>query len=220
MSKLRIGSIRTPPQIPPRPTPRPPARPSPARPANGLRATPRPARTQTRPPNAQRPARPTTRPPARPQNNRPRPAGQQRPPARPSRTQPRTQQPRTQQLLNPRPTARPPRVPPVIQSHFDSALAGKYQSQIDSTGRVVSNEGWLTLAKGESPKTKSTEGKDRGHLIGKQFGGLGGLSNIVNMDPRINRSFINAFEGCLADHVRSGMVLYLRAYSRFSSCRS
>jgi hypothetical protein len=81
---------------------------------------------------------------------------------------------------------------------------------VDANNRVVSNEGWLKIQPGESPSTEGDEGKQRGHLIGKQFGGSGDSSNIISMDPRINMSFINAFEGAVAEAVKSGRELYMK----------
>jgi hypothetical protein len=103
------------------------------------------------------------------------------------------------------------RPPPAPDSKvYSGQVPGYYLPTPDATGRVVSVEGWLTLAPGDPPSTDGTPGKDRGHLIGEQFGGKGDSSNIVDIDPRINRSFILTYEERIADHVRDGKQLYMR----------
>ena len=58
---------------------------------------------------------------------------------------------------------------------------------------------------------------DRGHLIARRFGGLGDASNIVPMDPRINRSYVETFENSLARQVEAGKQVYLRARVEYDS---
>lgn len=88
--------------------------------------------------------------------------------------------------------------------------SGQYETTFNTSGQVQSIEGWLKKQPGEAPSTPIEEGKDRGHLIGKQFGGSGDASNVIPMDPRINRSYINAFEGAVAREVASGREVYMK----------
>lgn len=105
----------------------------------------------------------------------------------------------------------------VLGEHQSLLPPGKYEPTFDSSGRISANEGWLRLQPGETPSTPKKDGKDRGHLIGKQFGGSGDDANVIPMDPRMNRSFINSFEGAIADEVAKGRDIFMNVSVEYGS---
>lgn len=90
-----------------------------------------------------------------------------------------------------------------------------YKYETDDIGRPVSAGGKLHLKEheGRMPikdsienigKGDQKEGDDRGHLLGDQFDGSGGLENLIPQDANINRNDYKNFENELAKEVKSG----------------
>lgn len=92
---------------------------------------------------------------------------------------------------------------------------GEIARSVDGQGRTTVVEGWLRLQPGEAPRGRTVEGRDRGHLMARQFGGSGEAWNLTPQSARINRSYINALEGTLARRVRAGENVYLRVRPRY-----
>ena len=100
-----------------------------------------------------------------------------------------------------------------------------YHYKTDDRGRTISAEGLLRLRSPEFKRDmESMEiiGKgdqrmddDRGHEIGYQFGGSGGIENVVAMDRTVNQKLYAPIENRMGDALRDGAKAYLRIESKY-----
>jgi len=90
-----------------------------------------------------------------------------------------------------------------------------YKYSTDDEGRITAAEGKLHMKEhdGRLPMNDSIsvigkgfekETDDRGHLIGDQFGGSGGMENMIPQDSSINRGSYKNLENQLANEVKAG----------------
>ena len=99
-----------------------------------------------------------------------------------------------------------------------------YKFTVDNKGRTVSAEGKLEL-KPETGrnklKQKEAGGKDRletddgGHLIGRQFGGVG-EKNLVAQDSILNKGPYNRLETKWAKAIKNGDEVFVRIDPKYS----
>jgi len=100
-----------------------------------------------------------------------------------------------------------------------------YHYRTDDNGRTISAEGQLRLRSPEfkrnmEPMEKIGKGDqkkddDRGHEIGYQFGGSGGIENVVAMDRTINQERYAPIEKRLGDAIRDGARVYLKFETKY-----
>lgn len=104
-----------------------------------------------------------------------------------------------------------------------------YTYKTDRQGRVISTEGQLRLRKPEYVRkmdSMETVGKgdqkendERGHSIGHQFEGSGGMENLTAMSKELNHGDYSKMENKLADAIKAGDTVHLKVnpvYSRDS----
>ncbi len=99
-----------------------------------------------------------------------------------------------------------------------------YKYTTDKLGRTVSAEGELKL-KPETGRNKQLQkeagGKDRlktddgGHLIGRQFGGVGEM-DLVAQDAILNKGTYNALETKWANAVKNGDKVYVKIDPKYA----
>ena len=100
-----------------------------------------------------------------------------------------------------------------------------YQYETDEQGRPISAEGTLRIRDPEFKRNMDPmsavgkgdqhEGDQRGHLIGHQFEGSGGLENLVPMDGKLNQGDYVKLENTLADAVKDGADVRLKVEPRY-----
>lgn len=98
-----------------------------------------------------------------------------------------------------------------------------YRYQTDGKGRIVKAEGTLRLENGirDENAQRSVGGEDRlpgdqgGHLIGRQFGGSGGLDNLAAMKGELNQGEYKKLEMDLRKALENGQTVDLTVTSRF-----
>ena len=89
-----------------------------------------------------------------------------------------------------------------------------YKYVTDDKGRIVSAEGTLRIREPDYKEFRENvkdydnqeykPNDERGHLIGYQFEGSGGLENLVPMDHYLNQGDFKKLESTLADSVKNG----------------
>ena len=95
-----------------------------------------------------------------------------------------------------------------------------YKYETDELGRTISAEGTLKIRdpeydrKMDSTETvfkgQKIEGYERGHLIGYQFGGSGGIENLSVMSGEVNHGDFYKMETKLANAVKDGADVKMR----------
>lgn len=100
-----------------------------------------------------------------------------------------------------------------------------YQYETDDQGRPISAEGTLRIRDPEFKRDMDSmravgkgdqqEGDQRGHLIGHQFEGSGGIENLVAMDGKLNQGDYVKLENTLADAVKDGADVRLKVEPRY-----
>ena len=100
-----------------------------------------------------------------------------------------------------------------------------YQYETDDQGRPISAEGTLRIRDPEFKrdmdpmsavcKGDQQEGDQRGHLIGHQFEGSGGIENLVAMDGKLNQGDYVKLENTLAEAVKDGADVRLKVEPRY-----
>lgn len=98
-----------------------------------------------------------------------------------------------------------------------------YRYQTDGKGRIVKAEGTLRLENGirDENAQRRVGGEDRlpgdqgGHLIGRQFGGSGGLDNLAAMKGELNQGEYKKLEMDLRKALENGQTVDLTVTSRF-----
>ena len=95
-----------------------------------------------------------------------------------------------------------------------------YSYRTDKVGRVVSAEGQLRLRNPEHKRNMDTidkvgkgdqkPGDQRGHSIGYQFEGSGGIENLSAMSKELNQGDYKAMEDKLANAIKDGHEVYLK----------
>lgn len=100
-----------------------------------------------------------------------------------------------------------------------------YQYETDEQGRPISAEGTLRIRDPEFKrdmdpmsavgKGDQQEGDQRGHLIGHQFEGSGGIENLVAMDGKLNQGDYVKLENTLAEAVKDGADVRLKVEPRY-----
>ena len=101
-----------------------------------------------------------------------------------------------------------------------------YTYKTDRQGRVISTEGQLRLRKPEYERkmdTMGTVGKgdqkendERGHSIGHQFEGSGGMENLTAMSKELNHGDYSRMETKLSDAIKAGQTVYLKVNPVYS----
>ena len=98
-----------------------------------------------------------------------------------------------------------------------------YHYQTDGKGRIIKAEGTLRLENGvrDENAQRRAGGEDRlpgdqgGHLIGRQFGGSGGLDNLAAMKGELNQGEYKKLEMDLRKALENGHDVDVKVTSRF-----
>ena len=95
-----------------------------------------------------------------------------------------------------------------------------YTFETDDKGRTISAEGQLRMRSPEFKRDMDSmdavgkgdqkNGDQRGHLIGHQFEGSGGIENLVPMEGKLNQGDYVKLETTLADAVKDGADVKLK----------
>ena len=101
-----------------------------------------------------------------------------------------------------------------------------YTYKTDSRGRPSSVEGQLKLRSPEYTRKMDSmeavgkgdqrENDERGHLIGHQFEGSGGIENLTAMSQELNHGDYLKIETKLADAIKAGATVYLKVNTVYS----
>lgn len=110
----------------------------------------------------------------------------------------------------------------VLLPNHEYELNG-YKYKTDRKGRVIHAEGQLHIdSKSQEPiesidraEHGYKDNDDRGHLIGRQFGGSGDLGNIIPMDAGLNRGDYEKIENKLAAEVKAGNEVHIRVEPKY-----
>ena len=96
----------------------------------------------------------------------------------------------------------------------------EYQFKTDNMGRVTSTEGNLRLRDSDYKRSMNTmdavgkgdqkAGDERGHTVGHQFEGSGGIENLTAMSSELNHGDYLRMENKLADALKDGAKVYLK----------
>ncbi len=102
-----------------------------------------------------------------------------------------------------------------------------YKYETDDKGRTISVEGKLKIRDSEYKRNMDSmdavgkgdqkESDDRGHLIGYQFEGSGGIENLVPMNLKLNRGDYESMENKLAKAVEAGSDVRLKVEPVYDS---
>lgn len=100
-----------------------------------------------------------------------------------------------------------------------------YQYETDDQGRPISAQGTLRIRDSEFKRNMDSmsvvgkgdqqEGDQRGHLIGHQFEGSGGIENLVPMAGELNHGDYVKLENTLADAIKDGANVQLKVEPRY-----
>jgi hypothetical protein len=118
---------------------------------------------------------------------------------------------------------------------------GEIRYSSDNYQRPIRASGWLKVSSNRHPSSQIAVSRPvndyiqklkgnginidvefaGGHLIGDQYGGSGGVENIVPMEQRMNGSYFVSFEGYIASHVRdsvtNGTMIYANVTVSYSN---